>query len=140
MFEKLKRVNIKKIYDLDNSKFKNRKDFTTNFDDILNDNSIDAVVISTIAQTHYILAKKALEKGKHVLVEKPITLNLNHAKVLKQLSNKNYLRKNAFKHFTNTCSRINRFKRVFTKAVTKAHRNNGCYICICCFCSLLKRR
>lgn len=89
IFEKLKRVNIKKICDLDNSKFKNRKDFTTNFDDILNDNNIDAVVISTIAQTHYVLAKKALEKGKHVLVEKPITLNLNHAKVLKQLSNKN---------------------------------------------------
>ena len=89
IFENLKKVNIKKICDLDNSKFKNRRDFTTNFDDILNDNNIDAVVISTIAQTHYILAKKALEKGKHVLVEKPITLSLNHAKVLKQLSDKN---------------------------------------------------
>jgi predicted dehydrogenase len=89
IFEGIKNVNIKKICDLNNSKFKNRNDFTSNFNEILNDKNINAIVISTIAKTHYILAKKALEKGKHVLIEKPITLNLNHAKILKKLSDKN---------------------------------------------------
>ena len=39
----------------------------------LADPSVDAVVISTPTITHYALAKAALEPGKHVLVEKPIT-------------------------------------------------------------------
>ena len=42
-------------------------------DSVLMDDALDAVVISTPTQTHYELAKKALEAGKHVLVEKPLT-------------------------------------------------------------------
>src|SRR5688500_8035720 len=41
-------------------------------EDIIDDNGIDAVVIATPVFTHYALAKKALEKGKHVLIEKPM--------------------------------------------------------------------
>ncbi len=44
---------------------------TTNFDDLLADGSVDAVVIATPVPTHYALAKQALEAGKHVFVEKP---------------------------------------------------------------------
>jgi len=44
---------------------------TTNFDDLLADESVDAVVIATPVPTHYALAKRALEAGKHVFVEKP---------------------------------------------------------------------
>ena len=44
---------------------------TTNFDDLLADDSVDAVVIATPVPTHYALAKRALEAGKHVFVEKP---------------------------------------------------------------------
>jgi predicted dehydrogenase len=46
---------------------------TTNVDDIMNDISIEAVIIATPVFTHFTLAKKALEKGKHVLLEKPMT-------------------------------------------------------------------
>jgi predicted dehydrogenase len=42
-----------------------------NFDELLADDALDAVVIATPVPTHYELAKKALEAGKHVLVEKP---------------------------------------------------------------------
>ena len=44
---------------------------TERFDDMLQDNTLDAVVIATPVPTHYELAKRALDAGKHVLVEKP---------------------------------------------------------------------
>jgi len=44
---------------------------TTNADDILTNPNIDAVAIVTPISHHYPLAKKALENGKHIFVEKP---------------------------------------------------------------------
>jgi predicted dehydrogenase len=44
---------------------------TARFDDVLADDSVDAVVIATPVPTHHELAKRALEAGKHVFVEKP---------------------------------------------------------------------
>jgi predicted dehydrogenase len=41
------------------------------FDALLSDDSVDAIVIATPVPTHYELAKQALDAGKHVLVEKP---------------------------------------------------------------------
>ena len=44
---------------------------TGDFDDLLNDDSLEAIVIATPVPTHHPLAKRALEAGKHVFVEKP---------------------------------------------------------------------
>jgi predicted dehydrogenase len=44
---------------------------TGELDDLLADPGLEAVVIATPVPTHYPLAKRALEAGKHVLVEKP---------------------------------------------------------------------
>jgi predicted dehydrogenase len=44
---------------------------TTDFAEMLSDDSLDAAVIATPVPTHYELGKQALEAGKHVLVEKP---------------------------------------------------------------------
>jgi predicted dehydrogenase len=41
------------------------------FDDLLADDTVEAVVIATPVPTHYALAKQALDAGKHVFVEKP---------------------------------------------------------------------
>jgi len=49
---------------------------------------LDAVAIATPASTHYTLAATALQKGYHVLVEKPLALNLCEAIELCQLAEK----------------------------------------------------
>jgi predicted dehydrogenase len=57
-------------------------------EDVFNNNDIDAVVIATPVFTHYELAKKALEKGKHVLLEKPMTGSVEEAEQLIELAKK----------------------------------------------------
>ncbi|MCG3175118.1 MAG: Inositol 2-dehydrogenase/D-chiro-inositol 3-dehydrogenase [Candidatus Omnitrophica bacterium] len=47
---------------------------------------IDAVVITTPVSTHYALAKDALENGKDVLCEKPLTLRASEARQLAELA------------------------------------------------------
>ncbi|MBN2170758.1 MAG: Gfo/Idh/MocA family oxidoreductase [Candidatus Krumholzibacteriota bacterium] len=43
--------------------------------ELIEDPGLDAIVISTPVTTHYKLAKEALEAGKHVFLEKPLTHN-----------------------------------------------------------------
>jgi len=43
--------------------------------EIFADKEVDAVVIATDAPSHYRLAREALDSGKHVFVEKPMTLS-----------------------------------------------------------------
>jgi predicted dehydrogenase len=55
-------------------------------DTVLDDPEIDAVVIATPVSTHYPFAKKALEAGKHVLVEKPFVTSSEQANELCKLA------------------------------------------------------
>jgi predicted dehydrogenase len=55
---------------------------TTNHCDLLNDPRVDAVVIATPVSTHFDLAMQALRAGKHVLVEKPLTVTSEQAATL----------------------------------------------------------
>jgi predicted dehydrogenase len=55
---------------------------TTDYRELLTDSSIDAVVIATPVSTHFDLAMQALQAGKHVLVEKPMTTNVEQAERL----------------------------------------------------------
>ncbi len=62
---------------------------TTSYDDVLGDPALDAVVVATPAVTHYELSKRALEAGKHVLVEKPPAMNAAEAEDLAATAEEN---------------------------------------------------
>jgi len=59
---------------------------TSQIQQVIDDNDIDAVIISTPVKTHFDLAYKLLNAGKHVLVEKPIATNLSEVDKLKKIS------------------------------------------------------
>ncbi len=45
---------------------------TPDFDSVLADDHVDAVVLATPVASHYDLAKRAMDAGKHVMIEKPL--------------------------------------------------------------------
>ncbi len=59
---------------------------TTNLTELWKDASLQAVVVATPSATHYAIAKSALESGKDVLCEKPLTTSLAHAEELVRLA------------------------------------------------------
>lgn len=56
------------------------------FDDLLDNPAVDAIAIATPVHTHGALIRKALEAGKHVLVEKPMTTSSAEAERLVDLA------------------------------------------------------
>lgn len=52
---------------------------------------VDAASVATPTNTHHAIARSLLAKGKHVLVEKPITDNTAHATELAELATRNGL-------------------------------------------------
>lgn len=60
--------------------------------DILNDDSIDLVIVATQAKSHYGLIREALIHDKHVFVEKPFVLSLKEAQDLIGLNRKKRLK------------------------------------------------
>jgi predicted dehydrogenase len=65
---------------------------TGDIEAVLADDDIQAVVIATNAATHFDLARRALESGRHVYVEKPMTLAVDDARRLVELADKKNLR------------------------------------------------
>ncbi len=90
---------VEKVYacDLDETRLKFVKsrfpsiELTNDTEFILKSPEIDAVAIVTPVATHFPLAKKALENGKHVLVEKPMTSSVKEAEELIEISEKKNL-------------------------------------------------
>ena len=61
---------------------------TSDYKVVLADPAVDAVVIATPVWTHFSFAQQALEAGKHVLVEKPLTANVAEAEQLVELADR----------------------------------------------------
>lgn len=71
------KYGIEKVYD--------------NVDDVFTDDDVDIIYITTPHNTHYGFMKKALQNGKHILVEKSITLNSDELAEMTELADKNGL-------------------------------------------------
>jgi predicted dehydrogenase len=59
---------------------------TTNLEDVIDDRSVEAVVVATPVSTHHALAQAALEAGKHVFVEKPLAASSDQAVELVEIA------------------------------------------------------
>ena len=67
------------------------KKLTTNEDELLTADDIDAIVVCTPVSSHFPIGKKALENGKHLLMEKPFTATVREAEILIELAEKKKL-------------------------------------------------
>ncbi len=73
--------NLKKVI----SQYENVKT-TNDFNLIINNPEITAVAVVTPSHTHFKFVKMALEAGKHVYVEKPISTSAKEAQTLKEIA------------------------------------------------------
>lgn len=93
-FLELREVEVKTVCDFDLTALARMKrrypalELRSNYDDLLSDSHIDGIIIATPVSTHYPFARRALQSGKHVLVEKPLATSSTQALDLIELSEK----------------------------------------------------
>jgi len=87
-------IQLKWIVDLSTDRLKKASllypsvNLTPNFSDVLSNKQIEIIAIATPVTTHFNLAKSALEAGKHVWVEKPVTASVREAEELIEIAEK----------------------------------------------------
>ncbi len=79
-------VNPKRIEFIKN-KYRN-VELHKNYESILRNDNIDSIAVVTPVSKHFELAKRALEAGKHIIVEKPFTATVREADELIELAEK----------------------------------------------------
>ena len=88
-------ANLAWLCDLDDTKLQAlqrqfpAKRTSNNFDDLSQDDELEAIVIATSSATHFPLCKAALLAGKDVFVEKPFVLSVPHAEELIRIAEEN---------------------------------------------------
>jgi predicted dehydrogenase len=63
----------------------------TDFDNLINNPAIDAIVIATTLKSHYAMARASLLAGKHTFIEKPMAASLEECQELNEIAQKNGL-------------------------------------------------
>jgi predicted dehydrogenase len=97
-FSQLPGCSVKIVSDLDQKRLDNMKNqypqvnTTLDYMEIVKDPKIDAVVIATPVFTHKPFAMSAMEAGKHVFIEKPMTASVNDAMDLVNIAQRKNLR------------------------------------------------
>ncbi len=110
------------VYDIDKDKLAKLRirypgiKFEENFEIILSNEKIIAIVIATPAEYHYQLSKQALLYDKNVLVEKPITLNVKEAEELIKIAEERKLTL-MVDHLLEYHSAVEELKRLIDKGV-----------------------
>jgi predicted dehydrogenase len=94
-FISLKDSSVKTCADLSRDRLDHMKalypsvNTTTDFEDVVADRDIDAVIIATPVSSHFPISKEALKRGKHVFVEKPLAGDVREGIELIKLANEN---------------------------------------------------
>ncbi|NIS77726.1 MAG: Gfo/Idh/MocA family oxidoreductase, partial [Deltaproteobacteria bacterium] len=84
--------DVKRVCDLDVERLRHMKNLypevetTTEFSDLVEDKEIDAIAVATPVNTHFELAMKALEAGKHTFVEKPMAMSTSECDEMNRLA------------------------------------------------------
>lgn len=92
LMKEAKQLQCYGVYDIDPSKYeknrvKNLKIYPS-YEAVLQDQEVDLVVIATPNDIHKDLCIQALEAHKHVVCEKPVTLNANEMKAIMEVANR----------------------------------------------------
>ena len=101
LLEAHKGFSVKKVLErhLNNSEGKHPEAHVVrNYESILVDPEIELIVVNTPDYLHYEMVKQALEAGKHVVVEKPFTLQSSEADKLIELSREKNLMLTVFQN------------------------------------------
>ncbi len=115
VFKEMEKTNLIGIYDIQLEKAKelatmHRARAFSDLDELLSLEEIDAVSIASPTSTHAEIALKAIEHGKHVLIEKPMTSTLEEAeKIIDVAKSSNVIVSVGF---------IERFNPIVSKSLT----------------------
>jgi len=96
-FNALPECKVRYVCDKDEKRLAHMKQLypsvepTKDFEKIVGDKEVDAVVVATPVHLHYELSKMALQAGKHTFVEKPMTQTSAQANELVQIAAKKEL-------------------------------------------------
>jgi predicted dehydrogenase len=96
-FNALPECKVRYVCDKDEKRLAHMKQLypsvesTKDFEKIVGDKEVDAVVVATPVHLHHELAKKALQAGKHTFVEKPMTQTSEQSNELVQIAVKKKL-------------------------------------------------
>ncbi|HAK95860.1 MAG TPA: gfo/Idh/MocA family oxidoreductase [Planctomycetes bacterium] len=96
-FRTVPECRVTKVCDLDKKRLAHMQSLypeietSTDFDLLVSDPVVNALVVATSTSTHYPLAKKALAAGKHVLIEKPMASSVKQCRELLDLATRHRL-------------------------------------------------
>ena len=96
-FRSLSECQVKLACDLDRDRLAHMSrlypeiNTTTDFEDLINDADLDAIVVATPVWSHFELGKKSLAAGKHTFIEKPMASSVSQCKELMDLAEKNMI-------------------------------------------------
>jgi predicted dehydrogenase len=91
-FNSLGGCNVKTVCEKDMDRLSHIKklypaiETTTNFDCVIGDAEIEAIVIATPVHLHYEMAKESLRAGKHTFIEKPMASSVEECKELIEIA------------------------------------------------------
>lgn len=89
IIKKFDDIEVVGVFDITDSRLKiaEKRNLNTYSNlDVFLEEDMNAVLIATPPNSHCEIAKKAISAGKHILMEKPLTINYEEAKIVKEMS------------------------------------------------------